>query len=181
MRFDTFCIQRSRLPKADYPDGREIDAYDGHSILFGDWKEYHGEVELVGTFRLTPCHLGYFLKDGIFGDQRFVLPEISGGEEVRLDTTAEASRLVAPSVQLDSGKRVLVSMLLFSALLRKSNELGLRHWVYAANPRQVDNMRHDGWKFERLINGTHEYYGEEAEAGILALRDYDFVCRRLAP
>ncbi|MFH1632150.1 MAG: GNAT family N-acyltransferase [bacterium] len=176
LRYRAFCIERSRLPAKNYSDGRELDQYDGSSMLFAAWSDLN-DGEVVGTFRLSRCDLGYFLENGQFNGQRFQLPEAAGGEPVMLEATAEASRLVAPSIMLPTGKRVLVSMLLFRALLIVSKQQGIRHWVYAANPKQLSNMRKDGWPFECLIPAEHEYYGELAEAGIIALGDHDFFCR----
>ena len=183
LRYKVFVdVEVPRLPPENYLDGVEFDQYDPTSIHIGAWVETGGGALFIGYVRLMPCDVGYFLGHAVFDGVPFELPRVHEGRPVLPALTAEVSRLVAFPFDLSrlvpgSGKRVLVSMLLFEALLAVSKRRGYKHWVYGAVVEKVDHMRDDGWPFVKLIP-DRIYYSELSEVGILALNDYNYRCRR---
>ena len=83
MRYEVYCQECGFLPVSDYPDGLEIDEFDGHSIHFAAFAD--GNV--IGTSRLVKnSELGYPLNEHC--------KEISINEsELLKDRLVEVSRL----------------------------------------------------------------------------------------
>src|SRR5262245_46458581 len=50
LRYQVFCLERGFLPAENYPDQREVDKFDAHSIHIG---VLDMEGRLVGTVRLV--------------------------------------------------------------------------------------------------------------------------------
>lgn len=54
LRYQVYCVERGFLDAGEYPDGRERDSYDGHSLHFG---LYTLDDMLAGTVRLVQGRL----------------------------------------------------------------------------------------------------------------------------
>lgn len=100
LRFRVYGLEKGFINPQDYPDGRENDRYDQHSVHLIAIETDHGNGELLGLMRLV---LGPKILVARAQDKTLSLPVASHFEldrPVDLDTAAELSRLiVAPEAR----------------------------------------------------------------------------------
>lgn len=186
LRYDYFCLAHDGdVPQFDasaYPDGLESDEFDDRSIqLLAEMVTDEGRSP-VGTFRLIPCELGYYIEGADFGGIPFNLPKEHDGLPVTAETTFEAGRWCGKAIQLpDDGRRVLVSMMLAEAGLEISKQLGRTHWVCGLKLKVTKGIIADGWPVSQIVSGISMRWNSPVEAVIIPLGRYDLKCRRIVP
>ncbi len=185
LRYNSYCLSNhaldhNRFDPKNYPEGLEMSAEDPYSHLFLATKTVDGVSTPVGTFRLIPCDLGFYVENTQFGPETIRLPERHRGELVSPQTTFEAGRWVGHWESTPKGeRRVLVSMMLLEAGMRLTQELGRTHWFCVIDEVSAGRLRYEGWILDQLIPGVHTYLTVASEACLMPMLTYGFNCPRL--
>ena len=185
LRFDSYCkakhpLDNKRFDPGQFPDKREVSPEDDHSHHFLATKEVNGILQPVGTFRLIPCDMGFYVQDTKFGGKVIRLPDQHNGRPVSLATTYEAGRWVGHWTTAPEGRRkVLLSMMLLEAGMRFTQAQGRAHWFCVIDEVNAGRLRHTGWILNQLIPGVHDYLTVPSEACLMPMETYSFPCPRL--
>lgn len=127
LRYQVYCLERRFLNPDDYPDRRERDEFDRHSLHLGVLSP---EGDLLATARLV--------KVNIIGLPLFRHCTIYPREhELFQDTTrvAEISRLcVSRSLRKRQIGAASVAISLYRAIYQASKRNGFTHWLVATEP-----------------------------------------------
>jgi N-acyl amino acid synthase of PEP-CTERM/exosortase system len=185
LRYQVYCLERGFLPAEDYPDGREIDVYDRHSVHIG---VLNLQGEVIGTARLverSDAGLPLFDHCGLFADA----PSLD-------ETThriVEASRLAvsrrynrragdgfyglqgAPDRTGGNERRKggEIALNLFKGLYQASKRRGFTHWLAATEESLQRLMAKYGFPF-KAVGPETDYYGRVSPY-LMDLREFDRV------
>lgn len=154
LRYQVYCVERGFLSAEDYPDQRERDEFDRHSLHLG---VIDAEGSLLATARLV--------KVNIAGLPLFRHCQIYAREsELYQETTrvAEISRLC---VSRDLRKRNIggasVAVNLYRAIYQASKRNGFTHWLVATEPSLQRLLASLQVPF-REVGPRTDYYGPVA-------------------
>lgn len=154
LRYRVYCVERGFLNPDDYPDQRERDEFDRHSLHLG---VVDGEGSLLATARLVKVNMA--------GLPLFRHCQIYAREsELYHDTTrvAEISRLC---VSRELRKRHIgsasVAVNLYRAIYQASKRNGFTHWLVATEPSLQRLLASLQVPF-REVGPRTDYYGPVA-------------------
>lgn len=180
LRYQVYCVEHSFEDASHYPEGLEIDEYDGcsvHSLI-----KHRSSNEVIATVRLV-------LTDPTFPSAKFPIEEhchllISSHntrQSLRRESLAEISRL-AVSKEFrrrigeretvhgitentpkygDEGQRRLfphITMGLFKAIVKMSAEHGITHWCAVMEPTLLRILARFGIQFDP-VGPLVQYHG----------------------
>jgi N-acyl amino acid synthase of PEP-CTERM/exosortase system len=182
LRYQVYCLDRRFLPAEDYPDGLEVDVYDGHSVHLG---VVTSTGELAATARLVELSdAGLPMLDhcSIFTDETSLF-----------DTTrhvVEISRLVSPKYSRRAGDgyyslqgatdrrdgeerrgNVEPVLTLYKTIYQTSKRRGFTHWLAASEKSLYRLLVRYGFPF-RAIGPETDYHGSVAPY-LMDLRELD--------
>src|SRR5262245_41738253 len=154
LRYQVYCVERRFLDPDDYPDEREYDEFDRHSLHLG---VIDGEGMLLATARLV--------KVSLIGLPLFRHCQIYPREsELFQETThvAEISRLcVSRTVRRRHIGHTSVAISLYRAIYQASKRHGFTHWLVATEPSLQRLLASLKVPF-REVGPTTDYYGAVA-------------------
>jgi N-acyl amino acid synthase of PEP-CTERM/exosortase system len=185
LRYQVYCLERKFLSADDHPAGKEVDAYDRHSVHVG---VLNAAGEIAATARLvelTPAGLPALEHCEIYPqEQSLDHPGRRVVEVSRLSVSRRYNRragdgfysLQGPQARPDSPERrgggELV-MTLYKALYQASKRRGFTHWL-AATERSLQRLvAKYGFPF-RAIGPTTDYCGDVSPY-LMDLREFDRV------
>ncbi len=168
LRYQVYCLETGFEDAANFPDGREEDDFDAHSV--------HGLIRLRGTemplatVRLVlagrdklarplpmEIHCGEALEETARwpgGIPRGALAEIS-----RFAVSKQAMRQCWAKARGDSRQLMLqVTLGLFHTIVRMSAESGVRYWYAVMEPALLRLLSRFGIEFHKL-GGLINYHG----------------------
>jgi len=154
LRFQVYCIERGFLNPDDYPDQRECDEFDRHSLHLG---VVDAQSALIATARLV--------KVNVIGLPLFRHCRIYPREsELFQDTTrvAEISRLcVSRTIRRRHIGSASVAINLYRAIYQASKRNGFTHWLVATEPSLQRLLASLKVPF-REVGPSTDYYGPVA-------------------
>jgi N-acyl-L-homoserine lactone synthetase len=154
LRYQVYCIERRFLNPEDYPDEREYDEFDRHSLHLGVVDE---EGALLATARLVKVNM---IGLPLFRHCR-IYPRES---ELYQESTrvAEISRLcVSRSVRRRHIGTASVAINLYRAIYQASKRHGFTHWLVATEPSLQRLLASLKVPF-REVGPATDYYGPVA-------------------
>jgi N-acyl-L-homoserine lactone synthetase len=138
LRHIAYCGPGKDLP--DQPDGLERDAYDSEAILLLAWLD----GVPVGTVRIT------FMRENRFLLETFEeggVPIVTLPLDVPRSETAEPSRMVVIHDVIPACVySPCISTALFHGAFTASRAVGMKHWVFEANAKNLRAIQRLGWK-----------------------------------
>ncbi len=174
LRYDVYCLQKGFLDPKDYPDERECDAFDQHSLHFG---AFDGQGNALGALRLVRnSSLGFPMLDHCQIDVPDHILEKSG-EISRLAVskmirkratdgdygmaTSDGAADEIPRLPIRDNRRkhrpdIVVG--LYKTLYQESKRHGITHWIAAMEPGLMKLLRRFYFNFE-IIGPEVDYYG----------------------
>jgi len=154
LRYQVYCIERGFLSVEDYPDGRERDEFDRHSLHLG---VVDAEGALLATARLVKVNMA--------GLPLFRHCQIYAREsELYQETTrvAEISRLcVSRELRTRQIGSASVAIMLYRAIYQASKRNGFTHWLVATEPSLQRLLASLQVPF-REVGPQTDYYGPVA-------------------
>jgi len=195
LRYQVYCLERQFLPAEHYPNGRETDKFDRHSLHVG--AAHAGE--LVGTARaIKPSEIGLpifehcwpFAHDTEFHptnpllveigrlavDRRFLRRQRHAMSVTRTSLPAE-TRALRGREQRRVGTDVLVTLL--AAMYQETRRIGASHWVAAMEESLSSQLIALGLPF-RAFGPPSNYYGMIVPYQ-MALAEFEMVVRSRFP
>jgi N-acyl amino acid synthase of PEP-CTERM/exosortase system len=154
LRYQVYCVERGFLRGEDYPDGREHDEFDRHSLHLG---VVDGGGVLVATARLVKVNM---IGLPLFRHCRIYARE----SELYQDTNrvAEISRLcVSRELRKHRVGRASVAVMLYRAIYQASKRNGFTHWLVATEPSLQRLLASLQVPF-REVGPQTDYYGPVA-------------------
>jgi N-acyl-L-homoserine lactone synthetase len=165
LRYRVYCLERGFLDAADYPDGREIDEFDEHSVHLG---VFDAEGTMIGTARLikpNPHGFPMFRYCAFFPE---VMPP--DAPDVAL---VEGSRLAISRHYMRRRRRTEPLCDLMKALVTCARRVGANHLIAASEPALARRLAHFGFPY-RISGPTADYYGPVA-ACLMDLDELDEI------
>ena len=163
LRYHVYCVERGFLDPADYPDRREVDEFDAHSVHLGVL-DAHGT--LVGTARLikpNPHGFPMFRHCAFF-------PEVQALDAPHA-RPIEVSRLAISRDHARGGRRAEPFLVLVRAMVQGARRAGATHLMGANEPALHRKLAHFGFPY-RICGPTSDYYGPVAPY-LMSLRELD--------
>lgn len=174
-RFQVYCLERGYEDPEDYPDHRETDSFDGHSVH--SLLVNRGSGAASGTVRLVLADKDY-LESSFPIQQVCRHPFFNDGLFARMKTTAEISRfavsrncgILSPSDPSFPGRRrrkstrdfpsTLPSLTLglMKATLQMSRQHGVTDWLAVMEPSLLRLLERFGIHFQ-TFGPLVEYHG----------------------
>jgi N-acyl amino acid synthase of PEP-CTERM/exosortase system len=170
LRYQVYCLERGFLPVEDYPDEREVDDFDPHSVHFG---VLNLQGEVVATARLvqhSEAGLPLFQHCSLFPDA----PPLDGDtrnvvEVSRLAVSRKYNRRAGDDFyslqgRIDPNDRRRrreggeIVMALYKALYQASKRRGFTHWLAATEKSLQRLVARYGFPFVAIGPQT-DYYG----------------------
>ena len=163
LRFRSYALDLHQVAERDFPDGRETDRYDPHSVhLIGVLSQPGSADEVVGTVRGIDTRFGCLVEGAQFSGTTFRWPP-----SLDRARTIEVSRLIGHTKRLSSGGAIRVWQVMFHALLRWCRENDQSTWIFAGISGAVDQLVSWEWPVEILIPGKHVYHDSVVQLGRL--------------
>jgi len=153
LRYRMYCVERRFLDAADYPDGREIDEFDAHSLHLG---VFDSDGDMIGTARLikaNPHGFPMFRHCAFFPD---VLPPDAPNV-----VAVEASRLAISRDYMRRHRRTEPLSALVKAVVACARLAGANHLIAASEPALARRLMHLGFPY-RISGPAADYYGPVA-------------------
>jgi N-acyl-L-homoserine lactone synthetase len=154
LRYQVYCLERGFLNADNYPDQREYDEFDRHSLHLG---VVDGEGELIATARLVKVNM---VGLPLFRHCRIYPREY----ELFQDSTrvAEISRLcVSRTLRRRHIGTASVAIQLYRAIYQASKRNGFTHWLVATEPSLQRLLASLKVPF-REVGPKTDYYGPVA-------------------
>lgn len=143
LRYQVYCHERRFLSPTFFPDGREVDVFDQHSVHLGVFNAHDRMVATVRLVRRTDDglpmygHCSLLVHEPVLADVRAPLVEIS-----RLAVSRQYNRRIADAHYALEGRGVTAAgerrheggeivMTLYRALYQVSKRHGFTHWLVA--------------------------------------------------
>ena len=155
LRYEVYCLERKFRDAADYPDGREQDEFDAHSIhVFA--RDRNGDV--AGAVRLVR-HSPLGLPVEAHGRLSSATPDVPRGE------WAEISRLIlAPRYRRQTLAEPLLLWGLFGRMFEVSRRDGITYWIAAMEDSLWRLLRRFGFPFSPA-GDPMDYFGRVVPYG----------------
>ncbi len=154
LRYQVYCVERGFLKAEDYPDGREIDEFDRHSLHLG---VVDGEGTMLATARLVKVNmigLPLFRHCQIYARESELYRETNRVAEIsRLCVSREFRKFRAGSIPL--------AITLYRAIYQASKRNGFTHWLVATEPSLQRLLASLKVPF-REVGPQTDYYGPVA-------------------
>jgi len=153
LRYQVYCLERQFLDAADYPDGREIDEFDEHSVHLG---VLDAEGKMMGTARLIkPNPHGFpMLRHCAF------FPEVMAPDAPHV-VPVEVSRLAISRHYMRHRRRTEPLCDLVKAMVVGARLVGANHLIAASEAALARRLVHFGFPY-RIGGPTADYYGPVA-------------------
>jgi N-acyl-L-homoserine lactone synthetase len=165
LRYQVYCVERGFLDSTRYPDGREIDEFDEHSLHLG---VIDSAGEMVGTARLikrNPLGFPMFRYCAFFpGVQMLDAPHVIPVEVSRLAISRHSAR---------GHRRTEPFLTLVKAMVQGARLAGATHLMGANEASLHRKLAHFGFPY-RLCGPTANYYGPVAPH-VMSLHELDEV------
>jgi N-acyl amino acid synthase of PEP-CTERM/exosortase system len=175
LRYAVYCVECKYLDASRYPDGRETDEYDPHSVHFAATNE---RQEMVATLRLVrDSHLGFPLEHhaGSLSADYYKLPRKATAEISRLILAKSYRRRANDGLygqelgETDAAARAeatyrrsqypLILFGLFREMYVESVQMGLEYWVAAMEAGLQRLLSKFGLGLHQ-VGEPMSYYGE---------------------
>ena len=151
LRYDVYCNECNYLPSDNYPDKREIDRYDNHSVHFKVIEKVNNNI--IGTVRLVssdPSGLPIEHDFGLGPENGFLTRE----------NTLEISRLVVKkNYRKIKNHGALLGIL--KAIFHYCNQNNYRYLVAAIDKNVFNMLKRFGFSFE-ILAPSKFYMGSES-------------------
>jgi N-acyl-L-homoserine lactone synthetase len=157
LRYQVYCVERGFLDAADYPDGREVDEFDMHSVHLG---LLDADGNVIGTARLikpNPHGFPMFRHCAFF-------PHVA---------PVEVSRLAISRHYLRRRRRSEPLCDLVKAMVVGARRVGANHLIAASEAALARRLVHFGFPY-RIGGPTADYYGPVA-ACLMNLDELDEI------
>jgi len=165
LRYQVYCVERRFLDATDYPDGREVDEFDEHSVHLG---LIAAEGTLIGTARLikpNPHGFPMFRHCAFF-------PEVMPPDAPHV-VPMEASRLAISRKYMRHHRRTEPLCDLVKAVVVGARMVGANHLIAASEPALARRLMHLGFPY-RIGGPMADYYGPVA-ACLMNLDELDEI------
>jgi N-acyl-L-homoserine lactone synthetase len=143
LRFQVYCKEKRWLSESAFPDGLEIDEYDGKAVHVIAMDE---DFKVVGMMRVLReidfPKLPYYDHPGL------------KGKKLEASRVAELSRFVVTA----SKNRFLVLKGLIRAVYQTSRNIGVDNWVFVSEPSMIRFLERFKYYFDP-ISTPSKYYG----------------------
>lgn len=155
LRYEVYCLERKFRDAADYPDGREQDEFDPHSLhVFA--RDSTGDV--AGAVRLVR-HSPLGLPVEGHGQLSLATRAVPRGE------WAEISRLIlAPKYRRQTLEEPLLLWGLFGRMFEVSRHVGITYWIAAMEDSLWRLLRRFGFPFSPA-GEPMDYFGRVVPYG----------------
>ena len=165
LRYQVYCVERGFLDPADYPDGREVDEFDEHSVHLA---VLDGEGHMTGTARLIKANPHGF---PMFRYCAF-FPEVLPPDAPHV-VPVEGSRLAISRHYMRRRRRTEPLCDLMQALASEARRLGANHLIAASEAALARRLGRFGFPY-RIAGPTADYYGPVA-ACVMNLDELDEI------
>lgn len=168
LRHEVYCLERGFLAADEYPDGREIDEYDPHSLHFG---AFNRNDFMVGTIRLVgESNEGYPLQSHCELDLDAFPPNTAEISRLAVSKTyrrradddihgISRSHLTRSEDDSDDRRRRPEIVLgLYRAMYQESKRRGIEFWLAAMERSLVRLLWRYSFTFE-AVGPEVDYYG----------------------
>jgi N-acyl-L-homoserine lactone synthetase len=165
LRYQVYCVERGFLDAGDYPDGREVDEFDTHSVHLG-LLDAGGDV--IGTARLikpNPHGFPMFRHCAFF-------PEVMPPDAPHV-IPVEVSRLAISRRYMRHRRRSEPLCDLVKAMVVGARRVGANHLIAASEAALARRLVQFGFPY-RIGGPTADYYGPVA-ACLMNLDELDEV------
>jgi N-acyl amino acid synthase of PEP-CTERM/exosortase system len=177
LRYQVYCLERGFLPAEDYPDHREVDQFDPHSVHIG---VMNMQNELLGTARLVqPSGAGLPLFDHctLFDDAPPLDdPPFRVIETSRLAVSREDNRgqgVPAGSDVSEGRKSGEIVLEIYKGVYQESKRRGFTHWLAATEKSLQRLMVRYGFPW-KAVGPETDYYGAVSPY-LMNVREFDNV------
>jgi N-acyl-L-homoserine lactone synthetase len=165
LRYQVYCVERGFLDAADYPDGREIDEFDAHSVHLA---LLDAEGVMIGTARLIkPNPHGFPL----FRHCAFY-PEVQALDAPHV-VPVEVSRLAISRRHAPRHRQAEPFLTLVRAMVQGARRAGATHLMGANEAALQRKLANFGFPY-RICGPTSDYYGPVAPH-LMSLRELDDI------
>jgi N-acyl amino acid synthase of PEP-CTERM/exosortase system len=168
LRYQVYCVERAFLEASAYPDQRETDEFDDHSLHVG---AVDASGSLAGTARVIKANrhgFPMFRHCAFFPEvQMLDAPQVLPVEISRVAISRHCTR------QSGARRRSEPFLTLMKAVLQAAKLAGATHLIGATDAALHRWLVHYGLPY-RVSGPTVDYYGPVA-ACIMSLREYDEV------
>ena len=153
LRYQVYCVERGFLDPADYPDGREVDEFDAHSVHLG---VFDADDRMIGTARLIkPNPHGFpMLRRCVF------FPEVMRPDAPHV-APVEVSRLAINRQYMRRHRLTEPLCDLTKAVVAGARHIGANHLIAASEASLARRLAHFGFPY-RIGGPTADYYGPVA-------------------
>jgi N-acyl-L-homoserine lactone synthetase len=165
LRYQVYCVERGFLDAADYPDGREVDEFDTHSVHLG---LLDADGNVIGTARLikpNPHGFPMFRHCAFF-------PEVMPPDAPHV-APVEVSRLAISRRYMRYRRRSEPLCDLVKAMVVGARRVGANHLIAASEAALARRLVQFGFPY-RIGGPTADYYGPVA-ACLMNLDELDEV------
>jgi N-acyl amino acid synthase of PEP-CTERM/exosortase system len=195
LRYQVYCLERAFLQPENYPNQRELDEFDGHSIHIG---VLNSKNDLFGTVRLVQPSLAglpLFQHCSLFDDAPSLdAPHIRVIEMSRLAVSREynsgAAATSAAAAAVSGGfysggnakrggvasqgrKSGEIVLQIYKAVYQESKRRGFTHWLAATEKSLQRLMIRYGFPW-RPVGPEVDYYGFVAPY-LMSVREFEHV------
>jgi N-acyl amino acid synthase of PEP-CTERM/exosortase system len=183
LRYQVYCLERRFLPAEDYPDGREKDEFDQHSVHVGvldAWGELAATARVVSLTKAGPG-LPLFQHCRIFADEAELLdPDNNVVEISRLSMSRRYRRRPQDGVPERRDVRREAFLMLLRGIYQATKRIDASHWLAATEKSLQRLVEQYGFPF-RVI-GPEANYGGPVAPYLMNLAEFDEVIlsRRIA-
>ncbi len=161
LRYDIFCLELKWVSARD--DGREIDAYDNHSMSLG---VFTGEEELIGFVRLIYSYMPMMI-------EKEFLELVSPSHNIRKERdTVEVTRLSVKQPMRKGSKRQ-AAMALYKGIYLWSVMNGVRYLYLVVEKRSFRLFKIMGFPCRRIGPIKVLEGGVESLAALMDWRDFE--------
>jgi N-acyl-L-homoserine lactone synthetase len=164
LRYQVYCLERGFLDPGDYPDGREIDEFDPHSVHLA---VLDTEGAMIGTARLIKANPRGF---PMFRHCAF-FPEVMPPDAPH--RLVEGSRLAIRRHYMRRRRSTEPLCDLMKALVMCARGVGANHLIAASEPALARRLAQFGFPY-RIGGPTADYFGPVA-ACLMDLDEFDEV------
>jgi N-acyl-L-homoserine lactone synthetase len=165
LRYQVYCVERGFLDATDYPDGREVDEFDTHSVHLG---LLDADGNVIGTARLikpNPHGFPMFRHCAFF-------PEVMPPDAPHV-APVEVSRLAISRRYMRYRRRSEPLCDLVKAMVVGARRVGANHLIAASEAALARRLVQFGFPY-RIGGPTADYYGPVA-ACLMNLDELDEV------
>lgn len=165
LRYQVYCVERRFLAPADYPDGREVDEFDAHSVHLG---VFDADGHMIGTARLIKPNPHGF---PMFRHCAFY-PEVRALDAPQV-VPVEVSRLAISRHHVPRPRNTEPFLSLVRAMVQGARRAGATHIMGANEAALHRKLAHFGFPY-RICGPISDYYGPVAPH-LMSLRELDDV------